>query len=562
MLRRVSTGPATGTVLAGKYRLDAPLGAGSFGNVFRATLLRDGSRVALKVMSHVGLERVGGLARARREAELGARLQHPNAVRVLDAGDDPAGWFFIALELLEGRTVEEELERLGPMSPRQAALVVLDVLSVLEAAHAIGIVHRDLKPANLFLVPVAGGSRVKVLDFGLAKSLNPGTLAGLTRAGTVLGTPLYMPPEQILGEDVSPASDLFALGLVLVELVAPGATFEGDDAMVLLTSRISGVRPPIPRALEGTGLVAIVTRATELDARKRFATAAEMRDAILAVLSTLSATGLRGPSRFRMESESTVVAVAPRPVDAAGRDVATRVDVAASETFPAPGVDRAPHAGLEPRPSLARSRSPFVALVLVGLVLSVGGAVGAYFAFLRPASTTSTTSTRRASTEPTEATKTVDSASAATVAAHSARELDYAPRALALVRSHTPIESVLQLELDADSLSWVTLTADGRHEQHQLRPSTGELGDCAFIDATEGRRPIPLDRVRFGELLSLLDDARRRYAADTPKPSMPRPSSILIQGAWIAEGRAAIQVIVEGAVFQYGLDGAFAGRIR
>jgi hypothetical protein len=267
-----------GTML-GAYRIEALLGQGAFGAVFRAIATPSGRAVAVKVLAERADPTDAAVARFHREAELASRLRHPNSVRVLDRGDS-AGWQFIVFELLEGESVEAALQRSGRMAPLRAIHIGTEVLSALEEAHGIGLIHRDIKPANVFLTAGPAGSGVKLVDFGIAKSTKAGTIAGLTRAGTTLGTPLYMSPEQISGETLGPASDLYAVALLVAEMVHGGSIYPEAPVMVLLTERIAGKPLPLPPELLGSPLRAVIERATRLDPRERYAAASEMKQAL------------------------------------------------------------------------------------------------------------------------------------------------------------------------------------------------------------------------------------------------------------------------------------------
>ncbi|MEZ4438426.1 MAG: serine/threonine-protein kinase [Polyangiaceae bacterium] len=268
-----------GTVVASRYRVERLLGSGGFGAVFAATETQSGQRVALKVLDSRVLDNLGGDQRFMREAELAQRLDHPNVVRVVEAGRAADGTRFIAFELLAGRSLAEELESWGALTPRRAGDITRQVLDALEAAHAVGIVHRDLKPGNIFLID--GSQQVKVLDFGIAKSTNPGTMAGLTQDGMMLGTPMYMAPEQITGAPVTPATDLFALGLVLLEMLLGRHPYvKTISALELVRGRMSGEPVPIPGAVARTPLAAVIGQATRLAVSERFASAADMRRAL------------------------------------------------------------------------------------------------------------------------------------------------------------------------------------------------------------------------------------------------------------------------------------------
>ena len=273
---------APGARVGDRYRVERRIGEGGFGTVYAAVREVDGARVALKILAAELACESGSEARFRREAELASRLGHPNAVRVLDHGRDESGRSFIAFELLEGRSLDA-LIAVGPLAPERAAAITIEVLDALAEAHAIGIVHRDLKPSNVFLVGGPAQS-VKVLDFGIAKSMNPGTVPGLTQTGVLLGTPAYMAPEQIAGLPTGPATDLYALGIVLAEMLLGRSLVPAEaEPLELLRARLRGDPLPVPPALRATPLGAIVRRATSSLQSERYASAAEMRAALVAV---------------------------------------------------------------------------------------------------------------------------------------------------------------------------------------------------------------------------------------------------------------------------------------
>ena len=210
-----------GTVLDGKYRLDEELGSGGFGVVFRGRHLVLECPIAVKVFRPVaGNDSSRELQRFLREGATAARLNHPNAVRVLDSGVSSGGIAFLAMELLRGRSVARELAAVGPPSLRRAAEIGTTVADVLAAAHRQGIVHRDIKPDNIFLHYDGDGQEVvKVVDFGIAKFFaGPHGGDQLTRTGEYLGTPRFVAPERISGGTDDGRSDVFSLGAVLYEL--------------------------------------------------------------------------------------------------------------------------------------------------------------------------------------------------------------------------------------------------------------------------------------------------------------------------------------------------------
>ncbi len=221
--RRSSTAPSLsigpGTTIDGRYRLEELLGTGGFGSVYRARHLKLDSDIAIKIL-HPHLV---GAASIRKRFELEAistcRVRHPHAVQVLDAGTSDGGLPYLAMELLTGPSLAEELGSVFRFSLRRSAEILLPIIDVLAEAHRVGIIHRDVKPANVILADSARGEVVKVLDFGIAMFLDRDKQVGLTGDGTV-GTPLYMAPEALLGRPVTTASDVFSLGVTAYVMLA------------------------------------------------------------------------------------------------------------------------------------------------------------------------------------------------------------------------------------------------------------------------------------------------------------------------------------------------------
>lgn len=307
---------ALGQTIGQRYRVDHVLGAGGFGVVYATTDVHDGSRAAVKVLSTRVMHMAGGAERFRREAELARRIDHPNAVKVLSAGTDWAsGSLFIAFEMLKGRSLEDEILANGGMAAPRVAGIALEVLKALEHAHSLGVIHRDIKPANIFLMGGNADGRVKVLDFGIAKSINPGTFAGLTQAGMALGTPAYMPREQLLGGNLFPATDLFALGVVMIEMLG-GRPLFGSDASVMDVVRIRiEARPFVfPSWLPASPLGPVLARATQVEPSARFTSASEMAKAISECLQSSAAPSSAvkvSPTAFAPTSPSNVAVHGP-----------------------------------------------------------------------------------------------------------------------------------------------------------------------------------------------------------------------------------------------------------
>jgi serine/threonine-protein kinase len=216
-----------------------------------------------------------GVERFRREAEAAKTLQHPNTVRLLDFDLESAEMPFIVYELLRGEALNALLKRERPLTEARVVRLAQQVLKSLMESHACGIVHRDIKPANLFICTYAGESDfVKVLDFGIAKSVLPDSV-DLTNAGMLIGTPRYMAPEQIRGESPTPAMDLYAVGMIMAEMIAGDPLIRGSEAHACL-EQLSPSPIALPPAVLASRLAPIIRRALEKDASRRYPLASHM----------------------------------------------------------------------------------------------------------------------------------------------------------------------------------------------------------------------------------------------------------------------------------------------
>ena len=268
-----------GDILEGRYRLNELLGEGGFGAVYKATQLNIDREVAIKLVLPQLVAMENGLERFEREAKVAKRLEHPNTVRMYDYGHTPDGVPYIAWELLRGKELGEALKTEGPMSPERVVRIISQSLKALMEAHSMGIVHRDIKPANIFLSTFSGEEDyVKVLDFGIAKALDATEDAGgknLTMAGQIIGTPAYMSPEQVKGENVGPPSDLYSLGLLMVEMLT-GSVLYGGTGLAICAAHLSPNPTPLPPEVQMSPLGPIIARATDKNPDTRYGSAEEM----------------------------------------------------------------------------------------------------------------------------------------------------------------------------------------------------------------------------------------------------------------------------------------------
>ena len=267
-----------GELVAGRYRVDALVGQGGFGAVFKAMQLPMNRPVALKVVLPHAASNAEVRARFRRETELAQRLEHPNTVRIYDYGEAEGGVPFIVWEYLNGRSLDAVIEASGPQGAARAARIGRQILKSLMEAHGKGIIHRDIKPSNIFLCDYSGERDfVKVLDFGIAKAADG---QQVTRGGTMLGTPAYMSPEQVSGGAITAACDTYALGLVLAEIIGGRPVFGGDSPLGTAMAQLSDEPAPLAPEVVASQLGALIVRATQKRLGDRFATASEMLTAL------------------------------------------------------------------------------------------------------------------------------------------------------------------------------------------------------------------------------------------------------------------------------------------
>jgi serine/threonine protein kinase len=323
----------SGEMLDEKYRIDRLISIGGMGAVYLGTHVLLKKQVAIKVLRTEFVGAVEMVERFQREAVAASAIGHQNIVSITDMGKTKGGVAFLVMEYLEGRSLQDAIDEEGQFSIADACDIACEILAGVAAAHRAGIVHRDLKPANVFMVRRSDGSEaVKLLDFGIA------ILAGsdkpdhrLTMTGMVLGTPHYMAPEQARGDkEITEAVDIYAVGVILYEMLCHAVPYEGENYNVLIYQVLSGdyVKPSTRRPDLPPDLEAVVIKALALKPWDRFASADELMDAL-------------EPFRSNQRSMPSVRI----PVQKLGRqnkrsETATSETLAASPSSPMPPLDR------------------------------------------------------------------------------------------------------------------------------------------------------------------------------------------------------------------------------
>jgi tRNA A-37 threonylcarbamoyl transferase component Bud32 len=273
MEARQTSAQMIGTVLSGRYRLEAKLGSGGMSTVYLARDETLDRPVAVKVMHREMSEQQDQLERFRQEARAVAKLSHPNVVSVIDAGED-RGHPYIVFEYVEGETLKQRIKRLGPLDAREALAYAIEIAQGLTVAHARSMVHRDVKPQNV-LIDAEG--RAKVTDFGIARQLEE---QGVTATGRVLGTTDYVSPEQAMGHGVDPRSDIYSLGVVLYEMLIGEVPFSADSQVGVAMKHVNEELPDVQRRRPeiSAAVALVIERATTKDPDRRYQRIEEIID--------------------------------------------------------------------------------------------------------------------------------------------------------------------------------------------------------------------------------------------------------------------------------------------
>ena len=401
-----------GREIAGRYRILTKLGEGGMGAVYRGEQISLKRKVAIKLLKPELSADANLVRRFNAEAELAARLSHPNTVNIYDFGQDVDGTLFIAMEYVEGRSLRSVMTVEGPLAARRSIKIAAQIAGSLTDAHSHGIVHRDLKPDNVMLTERGKHTDiVRVLDFGIAKLRDEGknTVNAMTQAGDLVGTPQYMAPEQIRGDKVDGRTDVYALGTMLYEIVTGRLPFEGANVMAILSKHLTetptppSVRRPdlaIPPALDQ-----VVLQAMAKDPAARVPSMELFGEHLAAIGATLD--GVTGPrsAAVPIAAGGWQPGMPTRPASAAGPTATPAptgvpgmapglgapipaTPIPAPATPPATGPTAAtplpyPHGTPPPGPMAAgaaprrRRAGPWIAL---GLVAAAGAAVAVVLA--------------------------------------------------------------------------------------------------------------------------------------------------------------------------------------
>ena len=372
-------------VIEGKYRLEQLIAHGGMGSVYRATHLQLEREVAIKILRAEYLADEKVIERFKREARAAARLKHPHVIAVYDFGVLPAGGAYLVMELVEGRSLREEMRasaaRNGQLRCERAVALMRQACAGVEAAHSRGIIHRDLKPDNIMIEAEPGGGEVvKVLDFGIAKLRENGrTLQGLTDEGVFIGTPNYISPEQCTSLPVDARSDVYSLGVILYEMLTGRVPFGGGGTSTVLLRHLQ--EPPAPpsrfRPEIGGALEQVLLRALAKNPNQRFDSAAHLGEHL--------AAALRADGR----DEDRVSAAWER----AGLPLVISVPIAPEASWPAGRIEDAVPTLRQPRAVLPIAREPRLLLespsrarayfAITAALLALLGAAGYGWGFVR-----------------------------------------------------------------------------------------------------------------------------------------------------------------------------------
>jgi eukaryotic-like serine/threonine-protein kinase len=371
-----------GTVLGGRFRLVERIASGGMGDVWRCVDEVLGRTVAVKILLPSLLEEPGFSERFRGEALTMATINHPSVVDIYDYGSDPTAGAYLVMEYVEGDALSRTLARVSRLTPARTMALVAQAADALQASHEKGVVHRDVKPGNLLVRP--NGTLV-LTDFGIARATGA---AALTAAGSVLGTAMYISPEQAMGEQATPLSDVYALGVVAYQCLAGRRPFEGDNPLEIAMRHVREAAAPLPPDIP-PNVRGIVERAMAKDPKARWPTAAAFASVARRAAGELAAAAPRsgvpvthlapGQARGGSTGPSTPIPTSSGAVT--GPPVGTRTATSAGypHSGPVPGYLQAA------TPARPRTLSTGLVVAIIVAVVLVAVCVGAAIAIWQQA---------------------------------------------------------------------------------------------------------------------------------------------------------------------------------
>jgi serine/threonine-protein kinase len=362
--------PLIGTVLLDRVRILRPIARGGMGKVYLGEQTRLKRPCAIKILDPrmAGANEAEFTRRFLLEASVSAKLTHPNAVTIFDYGETD-GRCFIAMEYLEGRTLSEELKRVGRIPAERAIHIARQACRALREAHGLGVVHRDMKPANVFLVKRDDEDDfVKVLDFGLVKETHPAEGSDHTQVGQIMGSPKYMAPEQVQGRAVDARTDVYSVGVMLYAMLAGRSPFEKPTELATMMAQVSDAPPPIgsvaPDAILPEGLEAVVTKCLAKSPDERYSSMEELITALkLQPSAAPTASDSGGQSAPQLSTAAAIALPQPPPQAARNRAavpviVGIALVVAAALSFALLSRPEEPNAAAPSTPSVSARLPP------------------------------------------------------------------------------------------------------------------------------------------------------------------------------------------------------------
>jgi serine/threonine protein kinase len=377
----VAADPMIGELLDGKYRIESVVGRGGMGVVYKATHIHIDTEYAVKVLHPELVANQSAIERFRIEARAAGRIRHPNAIQVTDFGITPERFVYLVMEMVEGDSLRRLLETVNSFDLYRASHILSQACAAVEAAHQRGIIHRDLKPDNIIVTQKDGVDSVKVLDFGIAKLRDTSPLttplsAPLTQAGTLIGTPEYMSPEQCRGQQLDPRSDVYSLGIILYEMLSGELPFTGGNTLEIVIQQLNNpprplrlIDPRIPETVER-----VVTRALEKSPAGRQSSPLELSAEFNAAISTAAGE----------DPNKTLVDRLPEKLEVRKTRVAEAPVIARpSNEPPTPAPASLPANHIDDRATATAEKSGSLALAVgAGLLVALVG-IGAYMVLRR-----------------------------------------------------------------------------------------------------------------------------------------------------------------------------------